>query len=213
MFRAPRVLSCGPGCSERPWAAARPRAVRAASLRLGASSRSPARPRHRPRAPQPGPPVPPAPSTPAAPGVLARPGPATAHGHRSQALMPPTAPPPVISNVQPASESPVIRGYVERYTFSTDLSRHFPPTSVSRPPAPLRGSADLAGLVASCASMQPCGDVLTERDVGEWFRVFATVCKKSAAPAGLRTCVELRRCRNSLSGGRPSRCAWCRRAR
>ena len=39
------------------------------------------------------------------------------------------------------------------------------------------------------------------------------VCKKSAAPAGLRTCVELRRDRNSLSGGRPSRCAWCRRAR
>ena len=34
---------------------------------LGASSRSPARPRHRPRAPQPGPPVPPAPSTPLGP--------------------------------------------------------------------------------------------------------------------------------------------------
>ena len=31
---------------------------------FGASSRSPARPRHRPRAPQPGPPDPPAPSTP-----------------------------------------------------------------------------------------------------------------------------------------------------
>ncbi len=44
----------GPGCFVCPWAAARPRAVRAASLRLGASSRSPARPRHRPRAPQPG---------------------------------------------------------------------------------------------------------------------------------------------------------------
>ena len=39
----------GPGCFVCPWAAARPRAVRAASLRLGASSRSPARPRHRPR--------------------------------------------------------------------------------------------------------------------------------------------------------------------
>ena len=38
-----------------PWAAARPRAVRAASLRLGASSRSPARLCCRPRAPQPGP--------------------------------------------------------------------------------------------------------------------------------------------------------------
>ena len=79
----------GPGCLVCPWAAARPRAVRAASLRLGASSRSPARPRRRPRAPQPGPPDPPAPSTPAAPGVLmvfeARPGPATARGHRSLA--------------------------------------------------------------------------------------------------------------------------------
>ena len=48
-----------PGCSMRPWVAARPRAVRAASLWLGASSRSLARPRRRPRAPQPGPPAPP----------------------------------------------------------------------------------------------------------------------------------------------------------
>ena len=92
------------GCSVCPWAAARPLAVRAASLRLGASSRSPARPCRRPRAPQPGPPVPPAPSTPVGPVVLRtirlvrgppwpchrrpapRPGPATAHGHRSQVL-------------------------------------------------------------------------------------------------------------------------------
>ena len=85
----------GPGCLVCPWAAARPRAVRAASLRLGASSRSPARPRRRPRAPQPGPPDPPAPSTPAAPGVLmvfeARPGPATAHGHGSLAPIPPAS--------------------------------------------------------------------------------------------------------------------------
>ena len=88
-------MTFGPGCSVCPWAAARPRAVRAASRWLGASSRSPARPRHRPRAPQPGPPIPPAPSTPVEPGVPsvvsaprleARPGPATAHGHRSQAL-------------------------------------------------------------------------------------------------------------------------------
>ena len=87
----------GPGCLVCPWAAARPRAVRAASLRLGASSRSPARPRRRPRAPQPCPPVPPASSTPAMPGLLtcgwarrleARPGPAAAHGHRSQTLRP-----------------------------------------------------------------------------------------------------------------------------
>ena len=32
VFRAPRVLSCGLGCFVRPWAAARPRAVRAASF-------------------------------------------------------------------------------------------------------------------------------------------------------------------------------------
>ena len=44
-----------PGCCACPWAAARPLAIRAASLRLGASSRSPARPCRRPRAPQPGP--------------------------------------------------------------------------------------------------------------------------------------------------------------
>ena len=29
VFRAPHVLSCGPGCFVCPWAAARPRAVRA----------------------------------------------------------------------------------------------------------------------------------------------------------------------------------------
>ena len=82
----------GPGRCVCRWAAARPRAVRAASLRLGASARSPARPRHRPRAPQPGPP---APSTPVGPGVLtcglarrieARPGSVAAHRHLSLAL-------------------------------------------------------------------------------------------------------------------------------
>ena len=84
-----RARLCGPGCFVCPWAAARPRAVRVASLWLGALSRRPARPRHRPRAPQPGPLGPPALSTPAAPGVPsvvsercleARPGPATATG-------------------------------------------------------------------------------------------------------------------------------------
>ena len=57
----------GPGRCVCRWAAARPRAVRAASLRLGASPRSPARPRHRPPAPWQ---IPPAPSTPVGPGVL-----------------------------------------------------------------------------------------------------------------------------------------------
>ena len=68
--RPPPALLAVSGCLVRPWAAARPRAVRAASLRLGASSRSPARPRRRPRAPQPGPLDPPAPSTPVTRGVL-----------------------------------------------------------------------------------------------------------------------------------------------
>ena len=63
-----------------------------ADVWLGASARCPARSR-RPRAPQPSSLVLPAPSTPVGPGVLAcgsarclgiRPGPATAHGHRSQ---------------------------------------------------------------------------------------------------------------------------------
>ena len=77
----------------------------------------------------------------------ARPGPAAAHGHRSQALMPPTGPPPVIQNAQLASESPVIRGYAERYTFSTDFVIHFPPISVSRSLAAQPDAATLAGLV------------------------------------------------------------------
>ena len=84
--------------------------------------------------------------------LVVRPGPATAHGHHSQALRslrrPPRrrhlvcwcadgcvalkpgqapSPPPVIPNAQLAPESPVIRGYVERYTFSTNFVRHFPP--------------------------------------------------------------------------------------
>ena len=57
---------------------------------LGASSRSPARPRRRPPAP---PQVPPAPFTPVMPGhwrvarrLEARPGPAAAHGHRGRSL-------------------------------------------------------------------------------------------------------------------------------
>ena len=83
-----RAARCARG--RRP--AREPSAPRAS---LGASSRSPARPRRRPPAPRQ---VPPAPSTPVAPAVLcvaarrleARPGHAAAHGHRSQALPPPT---------------------------------------------------------------------------------------------------------------------------
>ena len=58
---------------------AREIATREPAARSG-RSRSPARPRHRPRAPQPGPPIP------SAPCLEARPGPATAHGRRSQGL-------------------------------------------------------------------------------------------------------------------------------
>ena len=85
VFRAPsgpaalmgRAAVCAGG--RRP--AREPSAPRAS---LGASSRSPARPRRRPPAPRPGPP---APSTPAALVSLglARPGPAAAHRHRGQA--------------------------------------------------------------------------------------------------------------------------------
>ena len=70
-----------------PWAAARPLAVRAASLRLGASARSPARPCRRPRTPRSCPPGSAAPSTPAALcRCVWRPGPAAAHGYRGDAL-------------------------------------------------------------------------------------------------------------------------------
>ena len=85
-----------------PWAAARPRVVRAASLTARSGrSRSPARPRHRPWAPQPGPASKPARALRSlrrpphrrrriadvcsARRLVVRPGPATAHGHRSQA--------------------------------------------------------------------------------------------------------------------------------
>ena len=56
-------------------------------VRLDASTRCPARPRRRPPAPRPDPPVLPAPSTPAAPGALAsgRPCPAATHRHRDRA--------------------------------------------------------------------------------------------------------------------------------
>ena len=134
------------GCARGRRPAREPSAPRAL---LGASSRSPARPRHRPRAPQPGPPVPPAPSTPVGPGVLAF-GPAR----------------------------------------TSDRGR---PRGVLYMGVP-RGA-------------------MVECEVGEWCGVPVRVCKKSAAPAGLRTCVKLRRCRNSLSGGRPSPGAWRRRAR
>ena len=66
----PLVVACGTAGVPGAVGPGRPRAVRAASLRLGASSRSPARPRRRPRAPQPGPLDPPVPSTPVTRGVL-----------------------------------------------------------------------------------------------------------------------------------------------
>ena len=64
-FSSVQAALCARG--RRP--AREPSAPRAS---LGASTRCPARPRHRPRAPQPGPPAPPAPSTPVGPVVLMR---------------------------------------------------------------------------------------------------------------------------------------------
>ena len=94
VFRASEGPAAGPGCLVCPWAAARPRAVRAASFARRVASKpgqapppptgTAARPCRHPPAPRPCPPVPPAPR------LEARPGPATAHGHRSLALPPPT---------------------------------------------------------------------------------------------------------------------------
>ena len=62
VFRAPEAPAAV--CAGGRWPAREPPALRAS---LGASSRSPARPRHRPPAPRQ---IPPAPSTPVGPGVL-----------------------------------------------------------------------------------------------------------------------------------------------
>ena len=80
VFRAPSGPATVCAAGRRP--AREPSASRAS---LGASSRSPARPRRRPPAPRQ---VPPAPSTPAALVLLglARPGPAAAHRHRGRSL-------------------------------------------------------------------------------------------------------------------------------
>ena len=80
VFRAPSGPATVCAAGRRP---ARESSAPRASL--GASSRSPARPRRRPPAPRQ---VPPAPSTPAALVLLglARPGPAAAHRHRGRSL-------------------------------------------------------------------------------------------------------------------------------
>ena len=87
VFRAPEGPAAVCAGGRRP--AREPSALRAS---LGASPRSPARPRHRPPAPRQ---IPPAPSTPVGPGVLRsglarclaiRPGPAAAHRHRGRSL-------------------------------------------------------------------------------------------------------------------------------
>ena len=71
------VWLVGPGCLTRPWAAARPRAVRAASFARRVDSLSGQ--------------APPPPT-----GTAARPGPAAAHGHRSPALRPSGASTPAV---------------------------------------------------------------------------------------------------------------------
>ena len=80
VFRAPRVLSCGPGCFVCPWAAARPLAVREIATREPAAPTDLRLPRGlparfgRPRR-----------ELRSARRLVVRPGP-TAHGHRSLAL-------------------------------------------------------------------------------------------------------------------------------
>ena len=95
VFRAPSDPAVGPGCWLCPWAAARPRAVRAASFARRVVSKpgqdpppltgAVARPRHRTRAPQPGSLFSPAPSTPAVPVVLVCPA---RPRHRTRAPQP-----------------------------------------------------------------------------------------------------------------------------
>ena len=91
--RSPSAPRASLGASAR--SPARPRRPRGGLQSVGVSVCCTARPRHRPPALQPAPPVPPAPFPPVGPGVLtcgsarrleARPGPATAHGHRSRAF-------------------------------------------------------------------------------------------------------------------------------
>ena len=110
VFRAPsgpaalmgRAAVCAGG--RRP--AREPSAPRAS---LGASPRSPARPRQRPPAPRPGPPDPPAPSTPAALVSLglAWPGPAAAHRHRGQAMQ--SSPPRLAGSVAAGNRAFIAR--------------------------------------------------------------------------------------------------------
>ena len=98
VFRAPRGL-LGPGCSMCPWAAARPRAVRAASLKARRVASKPG------QAPPPPTGTAARPSGPSgtlhtsgaccaeddSPRLEARPGPAAADQHRALALPPPTS--------------------------------------------------------------------------------------------------------------------------
>ena len=131
-------------CARGRRPAREPSALRAS---LGVSTRCPARPRHRPPAPQPGPPVPPAPSTPVGPGVLAcgsvrrleaRPGPAAAHRHRGRALRSLRRPPHRRPQLGASSRSPA-------------RPRHRPPAPRQVPPAP---STPVGPGVLACGSVR-----------------------------------------------------------
>ncbi len=141
-------------------------------------------------------------------------------------------------DVQPAPESPMISEYVDHYTFSTNFIIHFLPISLyifhpyqchahghrgrtqgaGRPRRALWNTSPIAAHGLHGLAHLPWHVLVPMRwSSAKRGRGTATVpvtaCKKSAAPVGLRTCVELRCGRNSLSGGRPSPGAWRRRAR
>ena len=138
-----------------PWAAARPLAVRAASLRLGASSRSPARPCRHPRAPQP---CPPAPFTPAglrqppigryllcSAGVPGAFGPGRPPDLRPPRGLPARSPSAPRASLGASSRSPPVPSGPSGALHTSGAcllvagSASFPPWPCGRPPAPQPG--------------------------------------------------------------------------
>ena len=175
-----RRVAChvGPGCFVCPWAAARPRAVRAASFARRVVSkpgqapppptgtaawpsvpsgalhtggtwctdgvRSPARPRHRPRAPQPGPLFPLVPFTPATPAVLCV---------VARRLEPaPAPPPPMGTAARPSGYSGALHtGGIWRAGVWRTGPRHRPPALRPGPAAAHRHGARVSAWTVTVA--------------------------------------------------------------